>query len=85
MKTIRDLSIERIESLYPELAKTMKSYNADSLDELMDILPDLELDQYLELDEEDGLPQKEEADLAKHSLSYKELAVPTDASCPFSI
>ena len=49
-----------------QLTKLMEEYNASDLGELMDILPDLDLEDY-----EDELPQQE-VDLAE---SYKELAV----------
>lgn len=65
-----------------QLAKLMQEYNASDLDELMDILPDLDI-----LPDEDELPQfpqQEEVDLADYFLSYKELAVLGDASCPFA-
>ena len=61
-----------------QLAKLMKEYNASDLGELIDILPDLDLEDDYEL------PQQEEVDLADHFLSYKELAVLKDVSCPFS-
>ena len=55
------------------LAKLIQEYNASDLDELMDILPDLDLE------DEDELPQ-----LPQPEVSYKELAVLGDASCPFA-
>lgn len=69
--------------LTKELAKLMKDYNASDLDELMDILPDLDLEDYEEEDELPQLPQQE-VDLADYFLSYKEPAGLSDASCPFS-
>lgn len=63
-----------------QLVKLMEQYNASDLGDLMDIFPDLVLELH-----EDELPQQEEVDLAEHFLSYKEPAVPMDASCPFSI
>ena len=63
-----------------QLVKLMQDYNASDLSELMDILPDLVLELH-----EDELPQQEEVDPTKHFLSYKELAVSMDASCPFSM
>lgn len=65
------------------LAKLMKDYNASDLGELIDILPDLDLEDGFE--DEGELPQQEEVDLAKSYLNYKESAVPMDVSCPFSI
>lgn len=68
--------------LTKELAKLMKDYNASDLDELMDILPDLELeDEYVD---EKELPQQEEVNLADYFLTYKEPAVLGDVSCPFN-
>lgn len=61
--------------LTKELAKLMEEYNASDLGELMDILPDLDLE------DEEAHPQQEEVDLAE---SYKELAVLGDVSCPFN-
>lgn len=43
-----------------QLAKLMKEYNASDLGELVDILPDLDLEL---LEDEDELPQQEEIDL----------------------
>ena len=63
-----------------QLAKLMEEYNASDLGELMDILPDLDLEDY---EDEDELPQQEEVDLAEHFLSYKEPAVLGDASYPY--
>lgn len=57
-----------------QLINLMKEYNASDLDDLMDILPDLEVE----------LPQQEEIDLSEYFLNYKE-PVLMDASCPFSI
>ena len=68
--------------LTKELAKLMKDYNASDLDELMDIVPDLELED--EYADEKELPQQEELDLDKVVL-VKEPTAPMDASCPFSI
>lgn len=39
-----------------QLAKLMEEYHASDLDELMDILPDLDLEDY---EDEDELPQQE--------------------------
>ena len=61
-----------------QLVKLMQDYNASDLGELMDILPDLDFE------DENELPQQEEVDLAEYCLSYKELAVLGDTSCPFS-
>ena len=58
-----------------QLTKLMEEYHASDLGELMDILPDLVLE------DEEAHPQQEEVDLAE---SYKELAVLGDASCPFA-
>ena len=64
-----------------KLTKLMQEYNALDLDELMDILPDLNLeDGYVDANE---LPQQEEVDLDKVVLA-KEPAVLGDVSCPFS-
>lgn len=61
------------------LAKLMKDYNASDLGELVDILPDLVLEDGYE--DENELPHPQEGvDLAKDSLTYKE----SDTSCPFS-
>ena len=64
-----------------ELVRLMEEYNASDLGELMDILPDLDLE------DEDELPQlpQQEVDLGEYFLSYKEPAVLGDVSCPFSI
>lgn len=43
-----------------QLAKLMEEYNASDLGDLMDILPDLDLEF---LEDENGLPQQEEVDL----------------------
>ena len=59
-----------------QLAKLMEEYNASDLGELMDILPDLDLEDY---EDEDELPQ-----LPQQEVSYKEPAVLGDASCPFT-
>ena len=58
-----------------QLAKLMEEYHASDLDELMDILPDLDLEDY-----EDELPQlpQQEVDLSEYFLNYKEPAVPED-------
>ena len=61
-----------------QLAKLMEEYNASDLGELMDILPDLDLEDY-----EDELPQQEEVDLAEYFSTYKEPAVLGDASYPY--
>lgn len=71
-----------IMKLTKELAKLMEEYNASDLDELMDILPDLDLEDYKEEDEFPQLPQQE-VDLADYFLSYKEPAVLGDASYPY--
>ena len=63
--------------LTKELVKLMQAYNASDLDELMDILPDLDLEDY-----EDELPQQE-VNLSEYFLSYKEPAVLGDASYPY--
>ena len=60
-----------------QLAKLMEEYNASDLGELMDILPDLDLEDY-----EDELPQQE-VNLSEYFLSYKEPAVLGDASYPY--
>lgn len=64
--------------LTKELAKLMKDYNASDLDELMDILPDLDLEDY----EEDELPQQE-VDLDKVVLAKEPAVLIDDLSCPF--
>lgn len=61
-----------------QLTKLMEEYNASDLSELMDILPDLDIED----DYEDELPQQE-VNLSDYFLSYKEPAVLGDASCPF--
>ena len=58
-----------------QLAKLMEEYNASDLGELMDILPDLDLEDY---EDEDELPQ-----LPQQEVSYKEPAVLGDASYPY--
>ena len=63
-----------------QLAKLMEEYHASDLGELMDILPDLDLEDY---EDEGELPQQEEVDLADYFLSYKEPAVLGDASYPY--
>lgn len=63
--------------LTKELAKLMKDYNASDLDELMDILPDLILE------DEDELPQQEEVDLDKVVLVKEPAVLKDDLSCPF--
>ena len=65
--------------LTKELATLMEEYNASDLGELMDILPDLDLEDY---EDEDELPQQE-VDLGEYFLSYKEPAVLGDASYPY--
>ena len=62
-----------------QLVKLMEEYNASDLGELMDILPDLDLEDY---EDEDELPQQE-VDLADYFLTYKEPAVLGDASYPY--
>lgn len=56
-----------------QLAKLMKEYNASDLGELVDILPDLDLEF---LEDEDELPQQEEIDL--DVIQELETAVPWD-------
>ena len=65
-----------------QLTKLMKEYNASDLSELMDILPDL----VLEDEDEDELPQQEGANLYEVA-QLKETAVRRneDVSCPFSM
>lgn len=63
--------------LTKELAKLMEEYNASDLDELMDILPDLILE------DEDELPQQEEVDLDKVVLAKEPAVLKDDLSCPF--
>lgn len=63
--------------LTKKLATLMEEYNASDLGELMDILPDLDLEDY-----EDELPQQE-VNLSEYFLSYKEPAVLGDASYPY--
>ena len=64
-----------------ELTKLMQEYNASDLDELMDILPDLVLeDGYEEMDE---LPQQEKVDLDKVVLVKEPAVLKDDLSCPF--
>ena len=64
-----------------ELTKLMQEYNASDLDELMDILPDLVLeDGYEEMDE---LPQQEKVDLDKVVLVKEPVVLKDDLSCPF--
>ena len=60
-----------------KLTKLMQEYNASDLDELMDILPDLVL-------EEDELPQQEEVDLDKVVLAKEPAVLKNDLSCPFN-
>ena len=60
-----------------KLTKLMQEYNASDLDELMDILPDLVLE------EEDELPQQEEVDLDKVVLAKEPAVLKDDLSCPF--
>ena len=60
-----------------QLAKLMEEYNASDLGELMDILPDLDLEDY-----EDELPQQK-VNLSEYFLSYKEPTVLGDASYPY--
>lgn len=62
------------------LAKLMKDYNASDLDELIDILPDLVLEDGFA--ENDELPQQE-VDLAEYFLTYKEPAVLGDVRNPY--
>lgn len=66
--------------LTKELAKLMKDYNASDLDELIDILPDLVLEDGFA--ENDELPQQE-VDLAEYFLTYKEPAVLGDVRNPY--
>lgn len=61
--------------LTKELATLMEEYNASDIDELMDILPDLVL--------EDELPQQEEVDLDKVVLVKEPAVLMDDPSCPF--
>lgn len=60
-----------------QLTKLMEEYNASDLGELMDILPDLDLEDYV-----DELPQQE-VNLSEHFVSYKEPAVLGDDSYPY--
>lgn len=60
-----------------QLVKLMEEYNAADIGELMDILPDLDLEDY---EDEEAHPLQEEVDLAE---SYKEPAVLGDASYPY--
>ena len=62
-----------------QLTKLMEEYNASDLGELVDILPDLDLEDAYE----DELPQQEEVDLAEYFLTYKAPAVLGDASYPY--
>ena len=66
--------------LTKELTKLMKDYNASDLDELIDILPDLVLEDGFE--ENDELSQQE-VDLAEYFLTYKEPAVLGDVRNPY--
>lgn len=60
-----------------QLAKLMQEYNASDIGELMDILPDLDLEDY---EDENELPQ-----LPQQEVTYKEPAVLMgDTSCPFN-
>lgn len=61
-----------------QLAKLMKDYNASDIEELMDILPDLVLE------DEDKLPQQEEVDLDKVILVKEPAVLVADPSCPFA-
>lgn len=62
-----------------QLAKLMEEYHVSDLGELMDILPDLDLEDY---ENEDELSQQE-VNLSEYFLSYKEPAVLGDASYPY--
>ena len=64
-----------------ELAKLMKEYNASDLDELMDIVPDLFLED--EYADEEAHPQQEEVDLDKVVLVKEPAVLMDDFSCPF--
>lgn len=66
-----------------KLATLMKEYNATSLDDLMDICPDLVLEDGYE--EEDELPQlpQQKVDLAEYFLNYKESDGLGDVSGPY--
>ena len=59
----------------------MQEYNASDLDELMDILPDLNLEDGYE--DEDELPQQKEVDLDKVVLVKEPTVLMDDLSCPF--
>lgn len=64
-----------------KVEQLLKEYNASDLDELMDIIPDLDLEDDYENVEE--LPQQE-VDLAEYFLNYKESDVLGDVSCSFA-
>lgn len=76
----RRLNMKFTKEKEEQLATLMQEYNASDLDELMDILPDLDLEE----DYEDEHPQQEELDLADYFLTYKEPAVLGNASYPFN-
>lgn len=59
----------------------MQEYNASDLDELMDILPDLDLED--DYENEGELPQQEEVDLDKVVLVKEPAVLKDDLSCPF--
>lgn len=61
-----------------QLTKLMEEYHASDLGELMDILPDLDLEDY-----EDELPQQKEVDLDKVVLAKEPADLMDDSSCPF--
>ena len=64
-----------------KLTKLIQEYNASDLDELIEILPDLNLeDEYLDANE---LPQQEEVDLDKVVLAKEPAVLMDDPSCPF--
>ena len=64
-----------------QLNKLMKEYNVEYVDELLEVLPDLDLEDY-----EDELPQlpQQEVDLADYFLNYKEPAVHEDEEVAYS-
>lgn len=61
-----------------KLTKLMKEYNASDIDELVDILPDLDLED----EHADELPQQE-VDLDKVVLVKEPAVLKDDLSCPF--
>ena len=60
-----------------KLTKLMKEYNVSDIDDLMDICPDLVLE------DEDKLPQQEEVNLDKVVLVKEPAVLKDDLNCPF--